>query len=129
MSIDVEYAIKKDIRNNPVVREVDRLQRRDFRRTVLLAALLVATLLFSAWQHFEVVNSGYQIEQLRVARAREESIGQQLRIKYEAERAPQVLEKRGVQELHMAPPVAGDTVVLERVPATKADKGIVAAVR
>ena len=32
MSIDVEYAIKKDIRNNPVVREVDTRQKREFLR-------------------------------------------------------------------------------------------------
>ncbi len=129
MSIDVEYAIKKDIRNNPVVREVDPVQRREFRRTVWLAALVVATLLFSAWQRFEVVTSGYDIEKIRVALAREESLNRQLRIKYEAERAPQVLEKRGLQELHMVLPSPADTLVIERVPTTKADKGIVAAIR
>ena len=32
MSIDLEYAIKKDIRNNPVVREIDLQQKREFRR-------------------------------------------------------------------------------------------------
>lgn len=129
MSIDVEYAIKKDIRNNPVVREVDPLQRRDFRRTVWLAVLIVGTLLFSAWQHFEVVHYGYLIETVRSTLAHEESISRQLRIKYESERAPQVLEQRGVQELHMVPPSPGDTLVIERVPAAKAGKGIVAAVR
>ena len=37
MSIDLEYAIKQDIRNNPVVREVDREQKREFLRTLLWA--------------------------------------------------------------------------------------------
>ena len=54
MSIDVEYAIKKDIRNNPVVREIDFEQKREFRRTLILAGLIVAMLLFSAWQHLKV---------------------------------------------------------------------------
>ena len=53
MSIDVEYAIKKDIRNNPVIREIDLEQKREFLRTAGLAALVVAMLLFSAWQQFE----------------------------------------------------------------------------
>ena len=52
MSIDVEYAIKKDVRNNPIVREVDLAQRQEFRRNVWLGVLVVATLLFSAWQHY-----------------------------------------------------------------------------
>ena len=36
MNIDLEYAIKKDIRNNPVVREIDTQQKREFRRMVWL---------------------------------------------------------------------------------------------
>ena len=65
MSIDLEYAIKKDIRNNPVVREVDVQQKREFLRTIWLAAVIVAMLLFSAWQHFEIVHTGYEVEKLR----------------------------------------------------------------
>ena len=32
-SIDIEYAIKKDVRNNPIVREADTRQRQEFIRT------------------------------------------------------------------------------------------------
>jgi hypothetical protein len=52
MSIDVEYAIKKDIRNNPVVREIDVEQKRDFARTLRLAVAVVGMLLFAALQQF-----------------------------------------------------------------------------
>ncbi len=65
MSIDLEYAIKSDIRNNPVIRETDGRERREFRRIVLLASLAVGFVLFSAWQHFETLRYGYSIEQLR----------------------------------------------------------------
>ena len=41
MSIDLEYAIKADIRNNPVIREADRRERREFQRIMLLACLAV----------------------------------------------------------------------------------------
>ena len=47
MSIDLEYAIKQDIRNNPVVREVDREQRRGFVRVLGWAALAVGMLMFA----------------------------------------------------------------------------------
>ena len=69
MSIDLEYAIKTDIRNNPVVRETDVRERREFRRIVLLASLSVGLALFSAFQHFETLRYGYSIEQLRQDRA------------------------------------------------------------
>ena len=129
MSIDVEYAIKKDIRNNPVVREVDHGQKREFRRTLWLTVLVVGALLVSVWQHYDVLWYGYQIEDARKQLAREETWNRQLRVEYERLHAPQYLEKRAIQELHMAQASPGETLVLEKVPATTASKGIVAAVR
>jgi len=129
MSIDVEYAIKKDIRNNPVVREVDHGQKREFLRTLWLAVVVVGTLLFAVWQHYEVVQYGYDIEKVRKDLVREETVSRQLRVEYERVHAPQYLESRATQELHMAPPSSNDTLVLDKVLATTASKGIVAAVR
>ena len=71
MNLELEYGIKKDIRNNPVVREIDLQQKREFRRMLVLAALVVGMLLFSAWQHYEVVRGGYRIEELRARQAAE----------------------------------------------------------
>jgi len=129
MSIDVEYAIKKDIRNNPVVRGVDHGQKREFLRTLWLAVVVVGTLLFAVWQHYEVVQYGYDIEKVRKDLVREETVSRQLRVEYERVHAPQYLESRATQELHMAPPSSNDTLVLDKVLATTAGKGIVAAVR
>jgi len=129
MSIDVEYAIKKDIRNNPVVREVDHGQKREFRRTLWLTVLVVGALLFSVWQHYKVVEYGYQTEDVRSQLAREQTWNRQLRVEYERLHAPQYLEQRATQELHMTQATSADTLVIEKVPATTADKAIVAAVR
>jgi len=129
MSIDVEFAIKKDVRNNPIVREVDLAQRREFRRSVWLGVLIVATLLFSAWQHFQVVRSGMDVARVRQQLATEQSTNRQLRVEHEWLLAPDLLEKRAVAELHMVAPSPNDTLVIERVPATTARPGIVAAVR
>ena len=61
-AIDFEYAIKKDVRNNPIVREVDEARQRQLlavaRRS---AASWSSVLLFSAWQHFELLQHGYKI--------------------------------------------------------------------
>jgi cell division protein FtsL len=126
MSIDVEYAIKKDIRNNPVVREVDVEQKREFFRAVGLAVMIVGMLLFSAWQRFEVMQSGYQIERLDQARDVEESLNRQLRLEVETWRAPQAIEQRAMRELHMVQPSPAETIVVERAPAPAGAKAIVA---
>src|SRR5688572_31075668 len=60
-----EYAIKKDVRNNPIVREVDRERHREMWRSTLLGVFLVLVLLFSAWQHFELLRHGYRLEQMQ----------------------------------------------------------------
>ena len=75
---DFEYAIKKDVRNNPIVREVDEARQRQLLRAVGIGALLVAVLLFSAWQHFELVQHGYRVERLQQERAAEEEVNRHL---------------------------------------------------
>src|SRR5213076_2374232 len=42
-----EYAIKKDVRNNPIVREVDNARQRELWKWAGVAAFLVVVLLFS----------------------------------------------------------------------------------
>ena len=126
MSADAEFAIKKDIRNNPVVRGVDPQQRREFRRTVTLAAMILAMVLFSVWQHFEVVRSGYELERLRREQTDEASANRKLRLEMEMLRAPQRLEERAVRELHLVVPSAADTIVIERVPPPASSKAIIA---
>ena len=63
--MDFEYAIKKDVRNNPIVREVDRERHLEMWRSVAVGVFLVGVLLFSAWQHFELLRHGYRIEQMQ----------------------------------------------------------------
>ena len=66
---DFEYAIKKDVRNNPIVREIDEARQQQLLRAVGIGARLVAVLLFSAWQHFELLQHGYLMERLEQERA------------------------------------------------------------
>jgi cell division protein FtsB len=129
MSIDLEYAIKSDIRNNPVIRETDGRERREFRRVVLLASLAVGLVLFSAWQHFETLRYGYSIEQLRQDREYEETVNRQLRLNVETLRAPQKLEERARRELGLVAPTAQDTLVVERTHLSAPSPGVVARAR
>ena len=64
-----EYAIRKDVRNNPIVREVDQRRQRELWASLGIGAALVLVVMFSAWQHFELIRHGYNLEQ-HAARAR-----------------------------------------------------------
>lgn len=129
MSIDVEYAIRKDVRNNPVVREVDADQKREFLRTLGLAGLIVGMLLFSAFQHFEIVRHGYEVEELRRQLLEEQSLQRQLRLELDTLQRPQDVERRARRELKLSMPTSENTLILERVSPAAAPGAVVAAVR
>ena len=115
-----EYAIKKDVRNNPIVREVDRERQREMWRSTLIGAFLVLVLLFSAWQHFELLRHGYRLEQMQRERANEEAINRHLRLEIETLRSPARIERMATGRLRMVAPAAEDAIVIERVIPTPA---------
>jgi cell division protein FtsL len=129
MSIDVEYAIKKDVRNNPVVRAVDLDQKREFFRTLCLAGLMVGMLLFSAFQHFEIVRHGYEVEDLRQQLLLEQSLHRRLRLELDTLQRPQDIERRARRELKLSMPTPADTLILERARPASASSAVVAEVR
>ena len=110
-----EYAIRKDVRNNPIVREVDERRQRELWQSVGIVIILVLVLMFSAFQHFELLRHGYRLEQMQRQRAAEEEINRHLRLEIETLRAPQRIEKLATERLGMIAPGADEAVVLERV--------------
>ena len=110
-----EYAIKKDVRNNPIVREVDRDRQREMWRSVAVGVFLVGVLLFSAWQHFELLRHGYRIEEAQKERASEVEINRHLRLEIETLRSPARIERLATERLQMISPGPGDASVIERV--------------
>jgi cell division protein FtsL len=129
MSIDVEYAIKKDIRNNPVIREVDLRQKREFASVVLLAAVAVAMLLFSAWQHFEVRSTSREIEQLRARVLDAEEYNRKLQLQSDSQHRPQDVEQRAMHDLKMVSPAGRDVIVIQRTRGASPSHTIVADAR
>jgi cell division protein FtsL len=126
--MDFEYAIKKDVRNNPIVREVDEARQRQLWRSVGIAMFLVVVLLFSVWQHFELLQHGVQIERMQQQRAAEEEINRHLRLEVETLRAPRRIEKIATEQLHLVAPSRDQAIVIERVtPAAPPEKSVVAA--
>jgi cell division protein FtsL len=113
-----EYEIRKDVRNNQIVREIDEQRQRELWTSLGIFSLLVSVLLFSAWQHFELLRHGYRIEQVQRDRADEDDINRHLRLELETLRAPQRIEKLAIQRLGMVAPGPADAVILERVTPT-----------
>jgi len=122
-----EYAIRKDIRNNPIVRELDRTRQRELWKSAAVAGFLVLVLLFSAWQHYELLRHGYEVEQMQRDRATEEETARHLRLEIETLRSPKRIESVATSQLHLVAPTADEAIVIERVvPADPPAKSIVA---
>jgi cell division protein FtsL len=122
-----EYAIKKDVRNNPIVREVDEHRLREQWRSVALGGLFVAVLLFSGWQRVELLQHGYRVEQMEQERANQEDLNRHLRLEIDTLKSPKRIEKLATERLHLVAPETGSAVIIERVvPAEPPSASIVA---
>ena len=109
-----EYAIRKDVRNNPIVREVDEERHREMWRTASIGVFLVLVLLFSAWQHFELLRHGYRFEQMQQELVAEQETNRHLRLETETLASPARIE-REARRIGLGPATPADTVVVERV--------------
>jgi len=122
-----EYEIKKDVRNNPIVREVDEERHREMWRSVGVGAFLVIAFLFSAWQRVELLSHGYKVEQMQRDRAVEAEVARHLRLEIATLRSPSRIERLATRQLQMVAPGVDDAAVIERViPASPPPRSIVA---
>jgi len=122
-----ENVIKKDIRNNPIIREVDQTRQREMWRSVAIGVFLVVVLIFSAWQHFELLQHGYYIEEMQQERARELEINRHLRLEIETLQSLDRIERIATEQLNLVAPTESEAIVIERVvPAVQPDQSIIA---
>lgn len=124
--VDFEYAIRTDVRNNPIVREVDRDRLRELWRWALVCAMLVAVILFTAWQQFQLIRYGYKLEDLRQQRAAEEQIQRQLRLEVEVLGSPRRIGSIAASQLKLVPPTPTTSVIVERVTSSTPSRALVA---
>jgi cell division protein FtsL len=126
--IDFEYAIKKDVRNNPIVREIDEARQRQLLQTVAIVGFLALVMLFSAWQRFALLGHGYEMQRMQRERAEQEEINRHLRLEIETLRSPARIEHIATKDLHLVTPTRDQAIILERVtPSAPPEKSIVAA--
>ena len=124
----LRYAIKKDVRNNPIVREVDEARQRQLLQSVVIGGFLSLVILFSAWQRFALLGHGYEMQRMQRERAEQEEINRHLRLEIETLRSPARIEQIATGQLHLVAPARDQAIVLERVtPSAPPEKSIVAA--
>jgi cytochrome c-type biogenesis protein CcmH/NrfG len=110
----LEYAISKDIRNTQIVRELDRTRQRELFQYAGVGMVIVALLLYSAWQHFELVRHGYRVEEMQKQTKDEEAINRSLKLQLQVLKSPQRIERLATQRLRMIEAGPQTAIVLER---------------
>ena len=112
---DFERDIKRDIRNSPIVREVDPARLRENVRWVGIGVFLVMVVLFSGWQYQELRQHGYDIGDVQAERAKELEINRHLRLEIETLKSPKRIERIATEFLEMVAPSSEDAIVLQWV--------------
>jgi cell division protein FtsL len=110
-----EYAIRKDVRNNPIVREVDRDRHREMWRSVALGVFLVAALIFFVWRQVDLQQHGFEVSGLRDQRIAQEKVNTRLLVSLESLKAPSRIEDLATRKLRMLHPGPDDSGVIQRV--------------
>jgi len=111
----IEYEKTPKVRNTAIIREPDKRQHKELRRWVGFGIVIVAVVLFSAWQNFELIQHGYRIEDLRKEHEIEKSKNQHLRLEIESLTSPEEVERIAREELNLVVPSQDQVIVLERV--------------
>jgi cell division protein FtsL len=109
-----EYAIKKDVRNNPIVREIDRERHRQMWRSSALAVFMVAVLMLVIWRHTDLLHQDVELQQLERALLAQQKQNDQLRLRIERLRAVARIEDEATRRLGMIFPSADEWQPIER---------------
>ena len=122
----IDYAVKKRVRNQ-VIREVDLIRQREFRQSLGVGILLVAVILFAAWQHHELRQHGYQMVEIEVELIKVQEENQRRRLEVEGLQTLERIYTIATEELGLEVPTAQAVVHIERItPAQPAGDTVVA---
>jgi cell division protein FtsL len=99
-----EFYFVKQIDNSRLVREIDVERRRELFGLLGSGVLVFLFMLLVAWQHFQCVRHGYQLEQLKAEQAMLEERNHQLRLAQAALTDPQRVDTLARIRLGMVTP-------------------------
>ena len=113
----------KPIDNSRLRREVDRETRRECYCLLGLGILVFIFTLLFAWQSFQFVRDGYQVEELKEQREALEEWNRQLRLEQAALADPQRIDTLARKELGLASPQPQRVIRLGGTTSTSAETG------
>ena len=123
--MDFEHAIKMDVRNNPIVRELDQARQRELWRWMLVGSALVGVILFSLWQRFSVMRVATQIESTERALTEEHELQRRLRLEVERLSASSRIEQLALRA-HMVRADRSTTLIIVRPAAASGGEQVAA---
>jgi hypothetical protein len=109
-----EFAVRRDVRNSTIVREVDRERQWRLLRAALVGLLFVALLTLNVHQHDTARSVTTKREEVVAGQKHEAAVRRHLEVEVQAQSAPAVVGARAAS-LHMVAPGQESSVVVERV--------------
>lgn len=111
-----EFYTRKRIDNSRLRRQTAPGRVKELARVVALGGLFTAGALLYAWQHFQCLQLGYQLEELKAARAQALELNQQLRLESAALSAPGRIDAIARGQLGLTMPVPGQVSPVHATP-------------
>ncbi len=108
-----EFYTVKRIDNSRLVRPIAPRHMRECFRLVALGGLLAGVALVYAWQHFQSIQMGYQLEEVKAERARAAELNLQLKVEVAALRSPMRIDLIARRQLGLTLPMPSQTAPVE----------------
>jgi cell division protein FtsL len=97
----------KPIDNSRLIRPAPPNRLRELARQVVMGSLLAAVALTYAWQHFECIQLGYQLETMKAELSQKTEMNQELKLEVAGLRSPSRIDEIARNQLGLTMPVAG----------------------
>lgn len=127
--MDRDYVVKKRVQNQAIVREVDEQRQKELFKLVWLGALMVACVMFAAWQHHVHKRLEVQQVELESARGAALQVRRHLQLEIASLSAPERVERIALGQLGMQSPDRRTSAIVERVTSAPAPAPSVVAAR
>lgn len=114
------FLMTKRVRNERLVRELDRKRHRELFMVALTGLVLTVAVIAYAWPHFEMIRLGYRMEELRQRREELVKAQRHLELQRATELAPGRIEAIAIEQLGMAYPDRDQRLVVEPTAAERA---------
>lgn len=109
------FTLTKAVANEQLVRELDRKRHRELFWVAFLGVVLTLSVMVYAWPHFELIQLGYRMEELRERRDELVQLKHHLELQRTTESDPARIESIAKNELGMVYPGPEQILVLEPV--------------